>query len=111
VNVPNIAATLPQQQLRALRSWQDPKTKRYKAPNHVTLWRVATAVDTNLFEEILNKWFRDEGHSPEAIALDGKTLRGTLLNEDGGSCVVSAVSHNGSSFFSNRLSQARKVKK
>jgi len=105
------AGTLPQKQLKALRAWRDPETRRHQAPNYVTLWRVATAVDTDLFEKTLNKWFRDEGHSPEAIALDGKTLRGTLLNEGGGSCVVSAVSHNGSPFFSNKRSRNQKVKK
>lgn len=105
------AETLPQRQLKALRSWRNPKTRRYEAPNHSTLWRVATAVDTDLFEKALNNWFRDEEYSPEAIALDGKTLRGTLLNEDGGSCVVSAVSHDGSPFFSNRHSQSQKEKK
>lgn len=105
------AGTLPQKQLRALRAWRDPKTRRYHAPNYVTLWRVATAVDTELFEETLNHWFRDEEYLPEAIALDGKTLRGTLLNEDGGSCVVSAVSHDGSPFFSNRRLQNQKEKR
>ena len=105
------AGTLPQRQLRALRSWRHPETRRYEAPNHSTLWRVASAVDTNLFEERLNKWFRDENYLPEAIALDGKTLRGTLLNEDGGSCVISAVSHDGSPFFSNRRLQSQKEKK
>ncbi|NOY75700.1 MAG: DUF4338 domain-containing protein [Kiritimatiellaeota bacterium] len=105
------AGTLPQKQLQALRAWRDPKTNRWRSPNYVTLWRVATAVDTELFEETLNKWFRGEGLTPEAIALDGKTLRGTLLNEDGGSCVVSAVSHDGSPFFSDKRSLSRKVKK
>jgi len=105
------AGTLPQRQLRALWAWQNPKTRRYEAPNYSTLWRVASGVDTDLFEERLNKWFRETDYTPEAIALDGKILRGTLLNEDGGSCVVSAVSHDGSPFFSNRRLQNQKERK
>ncbi len=54
---------------------------------------------------------KDEDIYLEAIALDGKTLRGTLLNEDGGSCVVSAMSHNGAPLFSTRHLRNQKVKK
>jgi hypothetical protein len=46
--------------------------------------------------------------SLEAIAIDGKALRATQENEDGGSFVVSALSHSGSSpFFSNNSPMAK----
>jgi hypothetical protein len=105
------AKNLPQKQLRALRSWRNPKTGRYGAPDFTTLWSVASAVDAELFEQTVNKWFRDEGREPEAIALDGKTLRATLNNEDGGSCVVSAVSHQGAPLFSIKFSPTRRERK
>jgi len=105
------ADTLTQPQLDALRSWRNPKTGRFEAPGFTTLWRVANAVDAHQFEQTVTQWFRDEDRLPEAIALDGKVLRGTLLNEDGGSCVVSAVSHQGSLFFSIRSSLSRKEKR
>jgi len=103
--------SLSQPQLRRLRAWRNPKTGKYETPNHCTLWKIATIVDVELFEQLLNKWMKDEDISLEAIALDGKTLRGTLLNEDGGSCVVSAMSHNGAPLFSTRHLRNQKVKK
>ena len=105
------AESLTQPQLRRLRAWRNPKTQKYQTPNHSTLWRIASIVDIELFEQLTNQWMQDENISPEAIALDGKTLRGTLLNEDGGSCVVSAISHNGAPLFSIRHSLNQKVKR
>ncbi|MDQ1247239.1 MAG: hypothetical protein QG597_1609 [Actinomycetota bacterium] len=105
------AASLSQTHLEALRAWRNPKTRRYQAPAYVTLWRTAASVDGELFEQTVNQWFRDEQRLPEAVALDGKTLRATLQNEDGGVCAVSAVSHAGSPLFSTRSSLTRKARR
>ncbi len=105
------AATLTQTQLEALRSWRNGRTGRYDAPSRSTLWRAAGHIDADLFEETVNRWFRDEGRLPEAIALDGKVLRATLQNEDGGSCVVSAASHNGTPLFSTSSSLTQRGRK
>lgn len=93
------AATLTQPQLRALRSWRNPKTNRYEAPKRTTLWRVAAGVDADLFEQTVNAWLSDADLSLEAIAIDGKALRATLCNDDGGSFAVNAVNHSGSAPF------------
>lgn len=106
-----LAATLPRKQLRALRAWRNPRTGKYTAPGFVTLWRVVDAVDPELFEQTVSQWFRDGSRLPEAIALDGKVLRATLHNEDGGSCVVSAASHSDTPLFSIRYSLTRREKK
>jgi len=103
--------TLTQPQLEALRSWKNPKTGRYKAPEHVTLWRVLSSVDAGEFERLVGQWFRQEELTPEAIALDGKSLRATLHNEDGGAFVVSAVSHPDTPLFSISNSLNRKARK
>jgi len=102
-------ATLTQTQLEALRSWQNPKTGRYEAPRFVTLWRTLSCVDPAEFERLVMGWFQDEKRLPEAIALDGKVLRATLQNEDGGACVVSAVSHPNTPFFSISSSLTRRA--
>ena len=52
-------ATLTQVQLRALRSWKNPKTRRYEAPKKTTLWRIAAGVDIKLFEETVNTWLSE----------------------------------------------------
>ena len=102
------AAGLTQPQLRALRSWRNPKTNRYKAPGETTLWRVVAGVDAELFEEKASAWATDNSMSLEAIAIDGKAIRATQENEDGGSFVVNALNHSGSSpFFSSNLPMAK----
>lgn len=105
------AATLTQSQLDALRAWRNPKTGRFQAPSASTLWRAAVAVDDDLFEQTVSRWFNDEGRLPEALALDGKVLRATLHNEDGGCCAVSAVSHAGTPLFSIRSSPIQKERR
>ncbi len=105
------AASLSQSHLEALRSWRNPKTGRYEAPAFVTLWRVANIVDAERFEQTVNQWFRDEQRLPEAVALDGKTLRATLQNEDGEACAVSAVSHGGAPLFSTKSSLTPKARR
>jgi hypothetical protein len=72
------ANSLSQPQLRALKSWRNKKTGKFTAPTANTFWRVAEAMDPIAFEKIANEWFRNEDIDPEAIALDGKTLRGTI---------------------------------
>ena len=95
-------AGLTQPQLRALRSWRNPRTDRYEAPKETTLWRVVSGIDAELFEEKVCAWAIDKGMSLDAIAIDGKAFRATQQNADGGSFVVSALSHSGSSpFFSS----------
>ncbi len=105
------SATLTHKQLEALRSWRNPKTGRREAPAFVTLWRAASAVDARLFERTVSQWFRAERCLPEAIALDGKALRATLQNADGGSHVVSAVSHQDNPPFSINSSLPRKARR
>jgi len=103
--------SLTQKQREALRSWKNPKTRIYEAPGPTTLWRTVSGVDAAEFEQAVNGWFRDEKRLPEAIALDGKVLRATLQNEDGGACAVSAVSHPGTPLFSISSSRTPKAGK
>lgn len=93
------ADSLTQKQLEELRSWKNPKTGKYIAPVHTTLWRVIAGVNANEFEKVVADWLTEEEPLPDAIAIDGKVLRATLENEDGGMCSVSAVSHRSSPLF------------
>lgn len=105
------AADLPQKQLEALRVWRNPKTGKYVAPAHTTLWRVVSSVDAEEFESEINSWLTDTAPFPEAIAIDGKVLRATMQNEEGGICAISAVSHSSSPLFSNRQLSHQKDRK
>lgn len=92
--------SLPQKQLEALRTWKNPKTGKYESPGYGTLWRVISSIDSLEVEQVVSQWFTDEGRAPELLAIDGKALRATLHNEDGGAFAVSAVSHSGTPLFS-----------
>lgn len=105
------ADTLTKTQLKALRSWKNPKTGKYESPCYTTLWRTVSGVDPEQFEDEVTAWFRDENLPVDAIAIDGKALRATLQNEDGGAFAVSAVNHAGSPLFWLRNSPTAKVKK
>lgn len=104
-------ASLTQPQLRALRSWKNPRTNRYEAPKKTTLWRIGAGVDAELFEQTVNGWLRDADMSLEAIAIDGKALRATLNNKDGGSYAVNAVNHRGTAPLFCSSSRTAKVRK
>lgn len=104
-------ASLTQPQLRALRSWMNSRTGRFEAPRKTTLWRIASEVNHELFEQVVNEWLSDQDREVEAIAIDGKALRATLLNEDGGSYVVNAVNHSGSAPLFCRNSPTARDKK
>lgn len=105
------AANLTQTQRAAMGCWRHTKTRRYEAPKYVTLWRTIQGIDAEQFEQTVSRWFRDEKHLPEALAIDGKALRATLQNEDGGISAVSAVSHPGSPLFSLSPSLPRRVRR
>jgi hypothetical protein len=105
------ASTLKQKQLEALRSWKNPKTGRYESPCFTTLWRTVSGVDPVQFEDEVTTWFRDEQLAVDAIAIDGKALRATVQNEDGGAFAVSALNHVSSPLFSLSNSPTAKIRR
>lgn len=104
-------ASLSQPQLRALRCWLNRKTRRYVAPQHVTLWRLVSGVDAGEFEAQVQGWLAQEEDLPRGLALDGKALRATLLNADGGAFVVSAAAPPDTPLFSPRSSRPGRAAK
>lgn len=105
------AANLSQRQRQALRLWRNRKTGKFETPDHVTLWRTLRGADVAMFEQTVNRWFQDEGRLPQAVAIDGKVLRATLQNEDGGTAAVSAVSHPDSPLFLAKSSLRQRARK
>ena len=71
------AKRLPQRLLRRLGARQDPKTGRYQAPSESTFRRFLQAVDPAAVEAALGAWLaKRAGRDSDALAVDGKTLRG-----------------------------------
>lgn len=85
---------LTQRQLRALGCRQDPKTGRYRAPSDSTFFRVLNGMDAGEFDLRLGQWMMAQEISVlQALAVDGKCLRGSARTDGKPLQLLSAVSH------------------
>lgn len=65
-----------------------------RSPSHPTLHRVFAALDVAAFERAMGRWLASSGVAPtDAVALDGKTLRGIHGDEVPGVHLVAAFAH------------------
>lgn len=68
--------------------------RRERGPSVATLHRAFRHLDHAAFERVLSQWFAGQGLVPdEAVAIDGKTLRGLHGEEIPGVHVVAAFAH------------------
>ena len=89
--------------LYAIAQWgrmQDPATlrelgfTRERTPAISTLHKVFSSIDVDAFESVLGEWVESQlGTGEEAIAIDGKALRGIHGDEVPGVRLVAAYSH------------------
>ncbi len=85
---------LSQRQLRALGCRQDPKTGRYRAPSDTTFFRVINGLDAAAFDLRVGQWMMAQEISIlQALAVDGKCLRGSGRGDGKPLQLLSAVSH------------------
>jgi hypothetical protein len=70
------ANDLSQELLRRLSCRYHPEKRKYIAPSEPTLRRHLQSIDANELDRIVNEWLVEQS-DPEAIAVDGKTLRGS----------------------------------
>ncbi len=65
-----------------------------RGPSVATLHRAMRCLDHEAFERVLGQWFAEQGLEPdEALAIDGKTLRGIHGEEIPGVHLVAAYAH------------------
>jgi hypothetical protein len=68
--------------------------RRERGPSVATLHRAFRSLDHVAFEQALGEWFTQQGLAPdEALAIDGKTLRGIHGEEIPGVHLVAAFAH------------------
>lgn len=85
---------LTQRQLRALGARWDPKTGRYRAPSDTTFFRVLNGLDAAEFDLRIGQWMMAQETSLlQALAVDGKCLRGSARTDGKPLQLLSAVSH------------------
>jgi hypothetical protein len=85
---------LTQRQLRALGCRKDPKTDRYRPPSDSTFFRVMDGLDAADFDLRIGQWMMAQEISIlQALAVDGKCLRGSGRGDGKPLQLLSAVSH------------------
>jgi predicted transposase YbfD/YdcC len=105
------AADAPQPVLAALGTRFDPRQARYAAPDEATVRRVAGRVDGDILDDVISSWLA--GHhtsttdlaetAPAAIAVDGKSLRGTFARTGGaGVHLLAAITHETATVLGQR---------
>ena len=86
--------SLNQNQLRRIRARCDRRTKRYLAPSEPTIRRVLQNADVEHIDRVLGTWLLDHADTDDAIAIDGKTMRGAKRADGSKVHLLSAFLHN-----------------
>jgi len=89
------AARCRQNFLRRLGCRKDPHSKSYTPPSEPTIRRVLQGIDAEQVDRALAGWLRSlvGGKPGEAVAIDGKTLRGARRASGGQVHLLSALLH------------------
>ena len=96
------AADAPQPVLAALGARFDARRSRYAAPDEATVRRVAGRLDGDVLDDVISSWLTSHDTpttdpadtAPAAIAVDGKSLRGTFARTGGaGVHLLAAITH------------------
>lgn len=97
-------------QKRALRCKFVRETREWDVPCHTTLWRAIGCIDPVELQRLVSEWYNSQAQKPPtAIAVDGKTMCGSLDPDGNAIHVVSAISHDPATPFFCRRPQTTKV--
>lgn len=86
------AADLPQDLLARLGCRRHPETGRYKPPSEPTIRRHLQKIDADEFDRTINEWLASQA-DPEAVAVDGKTVKGARDAQGNQLHLMSAILH------------------
>jgi hypothetical protein len=87
------ASRLTQPQLKRLRARYNPRTKRFEAPSEPTIRRILQGGDVASFDASLSDWLLGLTDPTQAVAVDGKTLRGAVREDGSRVHLLSAFLH------------------
>lgn len=103
-----LAQSLNQTQLRALRSWKNPRSGHYQAPCYSVFYRLLHRIDDEAFDELLTGFIAEqEGSLPRDLAIDGKTLKGTATATGKAAHLVSALDHHSHETLAQTLTEQK----
>lgn len=90
----DVCSKFTQRQLRALGCPYDEKKKGYVPPSDTTFFRVLNGLDAAAFDLVVGQWMLQQDRSVlQALAVDGKVLRGSGRADGKALQLLSAVSH------------------
>jgi hypothetical protein len=90
----DVCSKFTQRQLRALGCPYDENKKAYVAPSDSTFFRVLNGLDAAAFDLVVGQWMLQQDRSVlQALAVDGKVLRGSGRADGKALQLLSAVSH------------------
>lgn len=101
------AAGLDQGLLKRLRAHFDRKRQVFVAPSEPTIRRVLQQVDPVALERALGAWAQARAPRDEAIAVDGKTLKGARRPDGSAVHLVSALFHDQGSVAAQKAVAAK----
>ena len=87
------AASLTQSQLGRLRARINPRTRRFEPPTESTIRRVLQSSDAEALDLVLGQWLLEQAPTSDAVAVDGKTLRGARRPDGSQPHLLSAFLH------------------
>lgn len=93
--IADFANGLSKQQRRRLRCWRNPHTGVYEVPTRTTFWNILTSIDPAELDTRLGQWLCTlEGADTDALAIDGKTVKGAWTSKDRQLHLFSAFAHD-----------------
>ncbi len=87
------AKSLSQKELEMLGAWYNRRKRRYEPPSQTTMHRVTSNLDTREFQPVLARYCSQRVRFAEAVAIDGKRIRGANRNGDDHYETVTVVEH------------------
>ena len=96
IAIGELAAALTQSQLKRLGARFNRKKQRYDAPSESTLRRVLQSSDASVLDNALGHWLyqQSDDADTDALAIDGKTLRGARRPDGSQVHLLSAFLHH-----------------
>lgn len=83
-----------ERELVRLGSRRNQRTRRYHPPSEPALRRFLQRIDADLVDRHISEWLNDLGCFDDAVALDGKTLKGARREDGTQVHLLSAVLHS-----------------
>jgi hypothetical protein len=98
--------------LARLGVWRRPYSTCYVAPSEPTLRRTLQQVDADALDRVVGGWLAEQqpalaGDQPEAVAVDGKTLRGAVGENGRQVHLLAALAHGSGTVLAQRQVDAK----